>query len=179
MVAEHRWALRRGREVLLCVVVAVGACGNDRDDEAAPSTAPDDRSAAEQLVAELDCEKETSADTTFENSRWPFIESIDCWTDGRPSIRIHTFDALSASEVSDRFQQRYDPGVLNQCPTGELSHQYVAVGDTWAAVTTSEALRDRVLDKLGGSVTSPDDKTTPMSYPMVDPCPDSPPISVG
>ncbi|MFZ6002472.1 MAG: hypothetical protein ACOYXM_00930 [Actinomycetota bacterium] len=140
---------------------------------------PDDRSAAEQLVAALDCERETSADSRFENTRWPFTESIDCWTDGRPSIRIHTFDPTAASEVADRFQQRYDQDGLNQCPTGELSHQYVALADTWAAVTTSEALRDRLLDRLGGTATSSDDNTTPVSYPMVDPCVDSPPISVG
>jgi hypothetical protein len=53
----------------------------------------------------------TSADAMFENARWPFTESLECWMDGRPSIRIHSFDAASAPEVSRRFGQRHGAGI--------------------------------------------------------------------
>lgn len=175
---------------LCAVAIALCSCGSDGSTEAAsttvsgdtgeaaPTTMPDDMSAAEKLVAELDCETATNVDSTFEESRWPFSESIDCWTDGRPSIRIHTFEAARTSEVSKQFQVRYSGG-LNQCPTGDRSRQYVAVADSWAVVTTSEALLDRVLTQLGGTATRLDDNAPPVSYPMVDPCPASPPIGAG
>jgi hypothetical protein len=71
----------------------------------------------------------TSADAMFENARWPFTESLECWMDGRPSIRIHSFDAASAPEVSRSFGQRYGAGTASPCSSGgELSPQSVVVG---------------------------------------------------
>jgi hypothetical protein len=175
---HHRRSLLRGLCAASTLTLLVAACGSDNrsaEDDGSTSVAA---TQAEQLATQLDCADVTSADAAFENARWPFTESLDCWIDGRPSIRIHSFDADSAPEVSRRFGQRYGAGTTNPCPSGgALSPQFVVLGNTWAVVTTSPALRDLVVDRLQGVALHTDDNTTPVSYPAVDPCRDLPPIT--
>lgn len=162
--------------VATALLVSLGACGEKGG--TASTTTGEPKSRAEELVAKLGCDQQTSANDTFEHSRWPFTESVDCWIDGRPSIRVHAFSPEHMEGTVVSFQQRYGDTGDGSCPQGEAAAQFVVVGDDWAAVTTGESLRDRVVDRLGGDYLE-GDNSTPVSYPMVDPCPDSPPISAG
>lgn len=165
------------RIAAVAVTALLVACGDGGP--AAPSTSDEPRTRGHELAAELGCEQVTDAGPMFEHARWPFDESLDCWLDGRPSVRIHTFDAALAEGTAASFEQRYGPGAGNPCPDGgDASNQLVVVGPDWAAVATSGELRDRVLDRLGGAYLDGDD-TTPVSYPAVDPCPGSPVSTIG
>ena len=176
---EHRRRSRlRGPCAAVSLTLLVAACGSDNRNASEDASTPGAATQAEQLAAELDCAEVSSAEAAFENARWPFTESLECWIDGRPSIRIHSFDAASAPEVSRGFEQRYGAGTTNPCPSGgELSPQFVVLGNTWAVVTTRSALRDLVVDRLNGVALHAEGNTTPVSYPAVDPCQDLPPIT--
>ena len=171
---RSRWPLLRGLCATATFAFLPAACsGDDRSVAESVSTSVG-ATQAEQLAAQLDCAAVRNADDDFKQTRWAFTESLDCWVDGRPSIRIHSFDAASASEVSRGLRSRYTG---NPCPVGELARQLVVVGHTWAVVTTRPDLRDLVVDRLGGTaVQVDDDTTTPVSYVAVDPCPDEPPL---
>lgn len=177
-LSGSRSVYSRVKVVLVVVGLLLAACGGDGGSSATNSTADEPQSRAEEVAAELGCEQVTSAESAFENTRWPFDESLDCWLDGRPSVRVHTFAPDFASETVGRFEQRYGPDATNHCPDGELSPQFVIVGPDWAVVTATAALRDEVLDRLGGDYLEGDD-TTPVSYPMVDPCPTLPATTAG
>src|SRR3546814_9870914 len=100
----------------------------------ASTTTEESTSRAQELVTKLDCDQQTSANDTFKHSRWPFTESVDCWIDGRPSIRVHTFSPEHREETVVSFEQRYGDTGNADCPQGDGASQLVVVGDRKSVV---------------------------------------------